>query len=362
MIANKRSSRLTAIGVALGLGFASLPAFSGDWETIYPGGETSCASGEEYRFHVRRASADKAMIYFNGGGACWNGHMCDPANSSSDMNKGMIYRTQPTAEYGNHPSVHDGAFALDNKENPFKDWTQVFVTYCTGDVHLGGKDTVYQKDDGSEFTIRHRGRANSQAVLDYVGKNFPALNRVFVSGGSAGGVAAPFYAAEVASLYPGAEVLHFSGGSSGYRLPGAQTMLWETWGVFETMPEWFDAGRYNAKNTRMIDLYYAAAEAFPEIRFHQYDSAYDGAQTMFTRLLGSEALLYFPLQENHAELSAGLPYLRTYTTPGSFHTIMRFDELYTREVVGVRALDWVSDILAGKEVQNVSCGNSAQCR
>ena len=137
MIANKRNSQLTAIGVALGLGLASLPAFAGDWETIYPGGETSCANGEDYRFSVRRASADKAMIYFNGGGACWNGHMCDPANSSSDMNKGMIYRTQPTAEYGNHPGVHDGAFALDNEENPFKDWTQVFVTYCTGDVHLG---------------------------------------------------------------------------------------------------------------------------------------------------------------------------------------------------------------------------------
>lgn len=346
----------------LGLCLASLPAYAADWETIYPGGDTSCANGEEYLFHVRPASNNRAMIYFNGGGGCWDGHMCDPANSSSDMNEGMIYRAQATAEYGNDPQVFDGAFALDNKENPFKDWTQVFVAYCTGDVHLGDKDTVYQKADGTEFTIRHRGRVNSQAALDYVGKNFPELERVFVSGGSAGGVAAPFYAAEVASMYPDAEILHFSGGSSGYRFPGAQTILWNTWGAFESMPEWFDSKRFNASNTRLIDFYYAAAEAFPNIRFHQYDSAYDGAQSMFTRLLGSDALLYFPLAENHAELSAGIPYLRSYTTQGNFHTVLRFDELYTRTESGVRAVDWVEDIVSGKEVDNVSCGNSAQCR
>ena len=83
---------------------------------------------------------------------------------------------------------------------------------------------------------------------------------------------------------------------------------------------------------------------------------------MFTRFLGSDALLYFPLQDNHAELSAGLPYLRTYTTAGSFHTVLRFDELYTRAQSGVRAVDWIGNILSGKKVENVSCGNSAQCR
>ena len=338
------------------------PALASEWETIYPGGNTSCANGEDYLFHVRRGAADKAMLFFNGGGACWNGHMCDPINSSSDMNKGMIYRTRPTAEYGNDPRILDGVFALDNSENPFRDWTQVFVTYCTGDAHLGSRDTVYQKKDGSSITIRHRGRANSQAVMDYVTAEFPGLKQVFVSGASAGGIAAPFYAAEVASRLPEAEIMHFSGGSSGYRLPGAQSMLWDTWGVFENMPQWFDSARYTAKNSRLIDLYFAAAEAFPNIRFHQYDTAYDGAQTMFMKFMGQEVLLYYPLSENQQEFSAGLPYVRSFTAPGSFHTALRFDELYTREVSGVRAVDWVRDIASGKKVDNVHCGTASQCR
>ena len=218
------------------------PAHADEWETIYPCGNTACANSEDYLFHVRRAATDKVMIFWNGGGACWNGHMCDPANSSSDMNSGMIYRTQPTAEYGNDPRTLDGAFALNNTENPFRDWSQVFVTYCTGDVHLGARDTSYQKKDGSNITIRHRGRANSEAVLDYVSANYPELERVIVAGASAGGIAAPFYAAQAASRFPEAEIIHFSGGSSGYRLPGAQSMLWNTWGVFSDMPDWFDSG------------------------------------------------------------------------------------------------------------------------
>ena len=143
MIIGTSTLQMTAMAVILGAFLSTEVALADAWETIYPGGDTSCANGEDYLFHVRAADSDKAMIYFNGGGACWNGPMCDPANSSSDMKKGMIYRTQPTAEYGNDPRILHGAFALDNPKNPFRDWTQVFVTYCTGDVHLGARDTPY---------------------------------------------------------------------------------------------------------------------------------------------------------------------------------------------------------------------------
>ena len=128
------------------------------------------------------------------------------------------------------------------------------------------------------------------------------------------------------------------------------------------MPEWFDSDRYTASNTRLIDLYFAAGEAFPTIKFHQYDSAYDGAQTLFMKFMGEDVLLYYPLMENQREFAAGLPYVRSYTTRGSFHTALRFDELYTRKVAGIRAVDWVRDLASGKQVDNVHCGTSSRCR
>jgi hypothetical protein len=332
------------------------------WETVYPGGDTRCANGEDFRFHVRHAATDKLMLFWNGGGACWTGRMCDPANSTNDISRGMIYRSRPTAEYGNHPRTYDGAFALANEENPFKDWTIIFIPYITGDVHLGNRDRTYQKDDGSEFVICHRGRANSKAVLEYAARTFASPTRVFVSGASAGGIASSFYAGEVAEMYPDAEIVQFSGGSSGYRAPFPQTDQWKVWGVFDDLPEWFDAKRFRLENTRIIDFFFATAAAFPRIKFHTYDTAYDQTQTVFHTLIGFPSLLYHTLQANRAELDEILPYIRSYTAPGSFHSLLRFDELYTRKVAGVRVVDWVRDIADGKEVENVNCGNSAESR
>lgn len=237
---------------------------SNNWETIYPGGDTICANGEDFPFHVRKVATDKLMMFWNGGGACWTGHMCDPANSTNDMNKGMIYRSRPTAEYGNDPRTYQGVYDLNNPENPFKDWSMIFIPYITGDVHLGNKVADYKKDDGTNFQINHKGRANSQAVLDYVQANFTELQKIFVSGSSAGGVCSPFYAAEVAHRFPEVEVIHLGDGAGGYRAPFAQTEQWEAWGTFEDLPEWFDRQRYTAKNTRFIDMYYIAAAAYPQ--------------------------------------------------------------------------------------------------
>lgn len=62
-------------------------------------------------------------------------------------------------------------------------------------MHLGQKDQIYKKDDASPITIRHMRRENSPAVLEYVAGELPELKRIVVSGASAGGVAARFYAA-----------------------------------------------------------------------------------------------------------------------------------------------------------------------
>ena len=53
----------------------------GVWETIYPGGDTICSRGDEYRFYLRGGDPRKLMIYFQGGGACWNELTCSVADS-----------------------------------------------------------------------------------------------------------------------------------------------------------------------------------------------------------------------------------------------------------------------------------------
>src|SRR5690606_33626920 len=50
------------------------------WTAMEPGGETACALGTPYSFHVKPgegADAKKLLIFLNGGGACWTGDQCD---------------------------------------------------------------------------------------------------------------------------------------------------------------------------------------------------------------------------------------------------------------------------------------------
>ena len=330
------------------------PAVAGDWKTIEPGGETKCAMGTPYRFHMREGDPAKLMVFLNGGGACWSGDNCDVKTEPT------TYRPFADGE-GNDPRTRDGAFALDNPENPFKEWTQLFVPYCTGDIHLGTQDHTHTKADGSEITVYHRGRINAQAALDYLYEEVAAPKTVFLSGGSAGAVAAPYYAAELAQHYPNAQIIHFGGGGGGYKMP-PQTKIWNDWGVFEKLPDWVDTEKFTAETTTFNDLYVMAADAFPHIKFHQYNNAFDGVQEQFSQMLGASSSLHQPLQDNLAEIKSAVPYFRSYTAPGDFHTLLRFKELYTTTSDGVRAVDWVRDVADGKDVADVTCGSAEACK
>lgn len=364
------SSRCHPIHSLLALIAATVAACAGasEWQTVSPGGETRCATGTPFKFHVRRADPEKVMIFFNGGGACWSARDCDvgeaaPGKAEHDGTYQLehAYRPFATPGAGNHPRVFDGAFALDNPENPFADWSQVFVSYCTGDLHLGTADRTYQREDGSEFTIHHRGRINAQAALDYVYEQFPEPKRLFVSGSSAGAIASPFFAGVLADHYPQADTVHFAGGSGIYRL-GVPTQLWRLWGVFDQLPPVYADRGQSAANTALRDLYRMANEAAPGIAFHQFDHAYDAVQKQGQERLGGPVDTLEALNANRERLHEALPHFAGYTAPGRFHTVLRFEELYRQSTDGVSAVDWVRSIAEGQAVENVHCGDAAACR
>jgi hypothetical protein len=337
---------LLVLGAALLSPWVPAAGADTDWQTVEPGGATRCADGSPYRFHVRHASEERLLLFFNGGGACWNSATCDPQGNPT-------YRVNAGPGSGNDPREYDGAFALDNPDNPFGDWSQVFVSYCSGDVHLGDRRAAYIRDDGSSFAIEHRGRANADAALEYVYRHFDP-QRIVVAGGSAGALASPVYAAVVAAGYPAAEVIHFAGGGAGYRLP-PPTRLWEQWGTIEALPQALRDTSVSAATLAILDLYRLAARAAPRVRLHTWDTAYDAVQEQFMALLGAPGDLQPGLDNNLAELRRDLPQLRSYVAPGEFHTLLRYEQLYRIESDGVRAVDWVRALSRGDDPGNVNC-------
>ncbi|MBI1254070.1 MAG: hypothetical protein GC196_06975 [Hyphomonas sp.] len=318
------------------------------WTTIAPGGETLCATGTPYSFHVRGGDASRVMIFLNGGGACWSGDLCDPSLGANAYT--------PFAEMdSNNPAKMGGVFDAKNPKNPFTGWTQVFVSYCTGDSHLGAADAAYTTSAGKELTIHHRGKANVQSALDWVYANYPAPSRVFVGGASAGAIASPFYAGVVADHYPLAEIVQYAGGAGGYRAEAVSGLL-ETWGAFTNMPDWPELATFDRATFKTEDFFRITAARHPAMRMHQFNNVDDEVQQMFLSLMGVSDPVRRLMQANLGDLAADIPNFRSYSAAGEDHTLLRYDRLYTTETDGVRAVDWVRDISEGREVRSVSCG------
>jgi len=107
------------------LASANLDGLEPGWNVIEPGGDTMCSDGSPYRFFVRPGDSDKLMLFFQGGGACWNGGMCDP-----DL--------EPTYRINLRevdPERYNGVFLTQHPDNPLSDHSVVFAPYCTADVH-----------------------------------------------------------------------------------------------------------------------------------------------------------------------------------------------------------------------------------
>jgi hypothetical protein len=321
------------------------------WNGIAPGGETICSDGSAYRFFVRRGDPRKLVVYFQGGGACWFGRNCDPHLDPS-------YKQTVTE---NEMENYRGIFEFDNPGNPFADYSFVVAPYCTGDVHLGNNVATYEgpqaeDHDAHEVTIHHKGIVNALAVLDWTFERFDPAD-IFVTGSSAGAIPSPYYAWKVADRYPDARIAQLGDGAGGYRRSADLTMermeQWGTMGHLERYPEFADMP---SSELAYEDLYIAAAKRYPDVTFAEYDAAEDQVQKRFLAMGGNDTdTLRDLLLANHADVRAEVDNFRTYIAGGDSHTILARPEFYTFHVNGRRVRDWVADLAAYRDVENVAC-------
>ncbi|WP_213268409.1 pectin acetylesterase-family hydrolase [Hyphomonas sp.] len=323
------------------------------WTLIEPGGDTLCATGTPFRFHVRQGDPERVMIFLNGGGACWSGDLCDLATEPTPYT--------PFADMeSNQPDQLDGVFDNRAAGNPFAGWTQVFVPYCTGDAHLGARDATYKTSAGADVMIHHRGKTNVQAALEWVYANQAAPERVFVTGGSAGAIASPYYAGLVSEHYPQAEVIQLADGAGGYRSPGISGVL-EAWGAFEALPDWPEFASVERATATTEDFFRVTAARYPDLQLARFDNVDDEVQQSFLGLLGTGEPVRALLAANSADLARDIAGIRTFSAPGMGHTALRYGVMYSTEAEGVQLADWVRDLAEGRPVKTVSCERDNSC-
>jgi len=317
------------------------------WKQIYPGGDTRCARGTPYSFFVHPgANPEKLNIYFEGGGACWDGETCRK-DSSFFQDEVDIQRVR---------NMSQGVFDVTRPENPLADYTTVMVTYCTGDAHTGSATAQYKYGDEA-YTIYHYGFINGSAVLKWVFDNYPNPKQVLVSGCSAGAYGAILFAPRVMTHYNAPDVRVSELGDSGV---GVMMDDWgglKTWGFYDSLNVVTDVFKGKSpEQIKISDLYIAAAQQYPKNTFAEYTTYKDAVQTQFYKWQGGTD--WISVMENTlSTVAAAAPNFHYFVAGQSWHCILPLPQFYRYQADGVPFRDWLADLLDGKPIANLHCKN-----
>jgi hypothetical protein len=365
----------------------------------------SCALGEDYdyKFHFKGGKDDRLVVYFAGGGACWDSATC--IASLDEDGDGKVKKGEESdfvyigsIDKADNPAVMGGLFSLDHSDNPYADWSMLFIPYCTGDVHVGSSDTTYPYPPnlGGSRTIRHHGFDNVLYAMNWLKTNHHEVRpeKILVAGSSAGAYGASFSHPWVREFYPEADQVFLASDAGVGVLTGADEFSaavfgkGSAWEVHETIhPDLQSAlNDYDALGTPVIPAVYNLLRTeHPKDQFAQYTTAYDVVQILFWDIM---------LNPNPMEWGQGLsdPYFiggwnvemnaiiedqqqiaspdnyRSYIAPGCNHTIFGFDDDFygsslissTGEVISF--LQWLSAMTGGKgadkqQWQNLTCSS-----
>ncbi|MGQ9571896.1 MAG: pectin acetylesterase-family hydrolase [Dehalococcoidia bacterium] len=322
------------------------PDLPAGWTKIEPGGDTICSQGTPYAFWVHPGTVNRLLVYFQGGGACWNDFTCsDPGTFFADA----------VDENDNPENWMQGIGDLDNPDNPFKDWFLVFVPYCTADVHWGDTTHTYTVG-GTETEIHHKGFVNVSAVLDWIEANFEKPEKIFVTGCSAGSYGSVMGAAHIHALYPDVPLYQLGDAGAGVITDDFFQNSFPNWGAVQNLPDWIPALQVPWAELTMAKIYIALANYYSEDRWSQYNTAYDEAQIFFYAAMGGSAVDWTDLMmASMQEIQENAPNFHSYIAPGSIHCITHSDIFYTREVEGVKFSDWVKAMVNDEEWDDVLC-------
>jgi len=321
------------------------PALAAGWTKIEPGGETVCAQGTPYAFYVHPGTVNRLAVNFQGGGACWDENTCS--------NPGRYY-VDAVDETDNPANNVEGMADLDNAENPFKDWFQVFVPYCTGDIHWGNNVATYQFG-GADHTINHKGFVNVSAVLDWVQSNFENPEKFFVSGCSAGAYGSVMGAAYVHNLYPDVPLYQLGDAGAGVATEAFRDSGYPNWGTDSTIPDWIPALQVDYTEVTPTKLYTALANYYPDDRWSQYNTAHDRTQTLFYGAMGGSGDWGQLMMASIDEIQDAATNFAAYIAPGASHCITPTDAFYTSEVNGVKFTDWLEAMVNDEPWESVEC-------
>jgi hypothetical protein len=322
------------------------------WTKVSPGGDCQCADGSEFAFWERRANPTKVVFFLDGGGICFDARSC----AFTGLNHPGGPAAYDWSIWGEDPAEEDGIFNFARAENPFRDYSFIYVPACTGDQHLGDVTREYSP----QLTVEHKGYVNGRTSLNYLADHYPDAAQVVVVGKTS--VAAPIYGGLAADLLPDARVTVL--GAEFGHIPDDPDLntrfLGDLWGAFANMPDWEVNQGLTARDWGPPRFWIQAGAHDPDILLSRFDFAYDNQAARAAALLGIDpSTLLSVIDANEAAIEKGGLVLHSYTAPGDGHRLLEWPRFYELEVNGEKLVDWVTGLVEGKSIDDVHC---QECR
>ena len=300
-----------------------------------------CIAGTEFSAFTRAGDPKKLLIFEQGGGACWQD----------------FYNCNVLSEAQEPPTGPTGIWDFDSPDNPFADYSIVYMPYCDGSVFSGDND-VFDPAFGAaigvpEAVVRfHRGLRNQTAAMDVAKATFPQAKRITVSGSSAGGVGAagfaPFLVRFIWGNSPKLTVLNDAGPVT-VNLSATDDIAARAadWQFGQFYPYSCTDCSVSGQSTAIIDW---RLDNDRSIREAFYETDGDLTNRFFLDLLGDPAGFRDLIVTEHGLLNAAYPdrYKRFIVAGDTSHTAVQSSLFYTQDANGVLLNEWTDDFLRNK--------------
>jgi len=265
------------------------------WQKVeLPG--TQCGNGSQYKFFIHNTGSPNVLFFFEGGGACWDYDTCSGrAGVLGAANPNGLpddYMQQFTAKYVS-PIVNGADPGLPGRSRtdlPTKGWNIVYMPYCTGDVHVGNNVVTYTDPTGQEPSLNwhHAGYTNTLAAVNHARTVFPNIQKLLVTGFSAGGTAtsAGYYFVRSGLRPQKGYFINDSGpiylapnvDDNSRELHDMIRASWSLDSVFANLPSTFDTNDFGSINN-------VVAQAFPndQLAYTAYSRDYNYSRFSYER-------------------------------------------------------------------------------
>lgn len=347
----------TGSGSSSTTGAPEPPAAYDEWLVVRLPGAV-CGNNSEYKIFVNyHEGAKDLLVMLEPGGACWDFDTC---SGNADLGAAHPDGVPDDLMQDKVTQFLSPLIRRDEANAHTSDWNFVFIPYCTGDVHTGNNVITYKDPKGAEpdLEFHHNGHNNVMAATEWMGAAFPDLDRLLVTGCSAGGAGSiinyHFFrqglSAKRGYMMDDSGPIFPSTGKSG-PLHAMIRSSWNVDSVLSLLPPGYEIGDdFGILNLHLADLY-------PDDRlstvFYQRDYNYsrysyerfypDPSKAQTLSFWAEDTDLLTSLYEGHDNLAYYLPYWRSLNDS---HCVSIISYLDTEiEEKGVDLGDFITDLL-----------------